>query len=167
MITNKTIGLYARVSYEQKEIIEKIPFSNLQKPPFVSLNEVRKRFGDKMKADLEAMKVSRAAEVKASVAYALLVKRYQKAHLMYTVEQMRQSRPSTPYFTKDTDFVISSYLECLSFEEICSIKDGNCELLDKEVERIFNSDDFLVSNFLFEEFKEEAEKLMKAYLKEV
>lgn len=160
MIGDTSLVFYCRVNYDKKEIVEDKPFDHGQSPLFVSLSSIKDELKAKMKADLEDMKVSRAAEVKASEQYMELVEKYREKHLQIKIFELLGAKVQLPAIEDKSLVFISRFVDWLNLDEICNIRYYNSELLKIEEERIFMSDNFLISRFLFEEIDDEAKKIV-------
>lgn len=157
-----SIKFYGRVYYWRREIIEALPFNLVQTPPFVAVRTLRSDLKGKITADLERMVVSRAAEAKSSVRYAHLVKTCRSKFIEYAIFEILGAAEAIPYIIDRTAIAISKLICEFNLDELCDIRHGNLELVNKGMDDIFMSENFLTYHILLKEIKEEAEKIVAA-----
>lgn len=160
MIKETSLVLYGRVNYEHQEVIERLRIVAIDPQSFIRTGELRASIARKIKADLDAMKASRAAEVKASDHYLAFMKEHKKICFESMMFHMLGAVEVTPYVSDTISSSIPKFIDSLSFDDLCNFRYGNLELVNKGVEDIFMSENFLLNYFIIDEIREEIKTII-------
>lgn len=156
--------LYCRVDYTLKEILVCASYifyhESSYNPPFVNIYNVRNELQDKIRKDLDDMKIARAAEVRLDPNYMTWLDEYRKTCLDSMVASLLGTRSFCPDISSNAIYAISKFVDSLTIDMILDIRAGNTKLLDEGTELIFYSKNFLISEIIINEIKQEARDIV-------
>lgn len=126
--------------------------------PFLSLYDFRYEAFDIIRKKLDKMKITKLPELKNSIDCKMLYEQL-KAKIF---EPLIFSLLGTQYYNSKVKpygtIAISMFIDMFTLDDMIAIKSGDTCFVDKELERIFNTENFMTSEIIMPLLKEEAQK---------
>lgn len=162
--SDKCCCIYGRIDYLKKEIIADKPYllnyEVTRKPPFFTFKDLKLDLQDKMKNDLEMMKVTKLAEIKLNPEYIRIYDECRGKHLQPMIFELLGTCDYCPNVRAYKNDGISRFLDLLSLDNMANIMYGKVDLVNKELERILISKNFLLSEILIPTLRAEAKEIV-------
>lgn len=149
--------VYGRIDYITGEIIVAKHFLKIDTSyPFISVYDIKKDLKEKVRADLEEMKELRAEEIKLTKNYMQLSLEHSEKCLERIVFEMLGAAVPFPYVIDRSEYMISKFVDSISLDDIVKIRACNYGFVEDRIGKIFESDNFILYNFIQKEAKERA-----------
>lgn len=136
--------------------------SILDEPLVKVIYELKEEFGEKIKAEIEAAKIKRLEEIKASVQYKELYDYYTKVYFNSLVFSLLGTMECKLAPANETDDAISNYTTYLIADNFISADDGKLDLISPFLEKLFDKKYFITNEFVFPEIEKEAKSYVDA-----
>lgn len=164
-MSDSSCAIYGSIDYVKKEIIADntylLNYDVTEKAPFFKVQDLKQDLIDRMKNDLEMMKITKLSEVKLNSKYITIYEEYKAKCLQPMIFALIGTCAYYPEVRDRTSYPISKFVAWLTIDNIVDIRAGKTELLDKELEIIFNSENFLLSRIVIPTLKAEAKEIVE------
>lgn len=156
---------YGCIDYENKQIfIEKAYLlrNNITgDKPFLSLYDFRSDLKESLKKELDEMKTSRLKELDEMVTYSILRAECKTNHfekILFSILGADAYHPPIRVFKNN---IVSMIVDEVNLDDMVNYMSGHRKFIDEELDKIFKSDTFLISEIIIPNLTEEAKKAIE------